>query len=204
MTTQAIQLTPVMLLQAYSVGCFPMGDEDGSVYWYDPDPRAIIPLDGFHVPRSLARRLRRGGFVIRHDTAFRDVMTKCAEPAPGRLTTWISPELIEAYCGLNDLGFAHSVEVWMDDELVGGVYGVSLGGLFAGESMFGRRTDASKIALVHLVEHLKDRGYTLFDIQFMTPHLKRSGAIEIPRRQYRERLAHAVTRDVTFASMDGH
>jgi leucyl/phenylalanyl-tRNA--protein transferase len=126
-------------------------------------------------------------------------MSKCAEPAPARLTTWISPELIEAYCALHDLDFAHSVEVWMDDELVGGVYGVSLGGLFAGESMFSRRTDASKIALVHLVKHLKERGYTLFDIQFMTPHLKRFGAIEIPRRQYRERLADAVTRDVTFA-----
>ena len=198
MTTQITQLTPALLLRAYSVGCFPMADEDGSVRWYDPDPRAVFPLDGFHVPRSLARRLRRGDFVIRHDTAFRDVMSKCAEPAPGRLTTWISPELIEAYCALHDLDFAHSVEVWMDDELAGGVYGVSLGGLFAGESMFSRRTDASKIALVHLVEHLKERRYTLFDIQFMTPHLKRFGAIETSRSRYRERLADAVTRDVTF------
>jgi len=193
-----MQLTPGILLHAYSLGCFPMADEDGSVYWYDPDPRAVVPLDGFHVPRSLGRHLRRGGFVVRRDTAFRQIMTKCAEPAPGRLTTWISPELVKAYCELHDLGFAHSVEVWMSDELVGGVYGVSLGGLFAGESMFSRRTDASKIALVHLVEHLNRRGYTLFDVQFVTPHLKRFGAVEIPRREYRERLAGAVALDVTF------
>jgi leucyl/phenylalanyl-tRNA--protein transferase len=193
-----MQLTPAILLQAYSLGCFPMADEEGLVYWYDPDPRAIMPLDGFHVTRSLARRLRRGGFVIRHDTAFREVMAGCAEPAPGRESTWISPEIVEVYCALHNLGFAHSVETWIDDELVGGVYGVSLGGLFAGESMFSRRTDGSKMALVHLVEHLKDRGYALFDVQFMTAHLRRFGAIEIPRRQYRERLARAVTLDVTF------
>lgn len=172
-----------------------MAEEDGTVYWYDPDPRAIIPLDQFHVPRSLARRIRRGGFTVRYDTAFRHVMTRCAEPAPGRESTWISAELIEVYCRLHELGFAHSVETWIADELVGGVYGVSVGGLFAGESMFSRKTDASKIALVHLVQRLNDRGYTLFDVQFTTPHLQRFGAIEIPRDQYKRSLIRALTSD---------
>lgn len=175
-----------------------MADEDGSISWYDPDPRAILPIGRFHVARSLARRIRRGGFTVRYDTAFRDVMMKCAEPAPGRETTWISPELIEAYCRLHDMGFAHSVETWIDDALAGGVYGVSIGGFFAGESMFSRRTDASKIALVHLVERLDRNRYSLFDVQFMTPHLRRFGAIEVPRSQYKGLLAHALTVDVTF------
>jgi leucyl/phenylalanyl-tRNA--protein transferase len=176
-----------------------MAEEDGTVYWYDPDPRTIIPLDQFHIPRSLARRIRRGGFTVRYDAAFRQVMDKCAEPAPGRESTWISAELIEVYCWLHELGFAHSVETWMADELVGGLYGVSLGGLFAGESMFSRRTDASKIALVHLVARLKERGHTLFDVQFTTSHLLQFGAVEIPRARYRRLLANALTQDVSFA-----
>lgn len=192
-----MELTPAILLGAYCQGCFPMAEEDGTIYWYDPDPRTIIPLDQFHIPRSLARRMRRGGFTVRYDTAFRQVMTKCAEPAPGRESTWISAELIEVYCCLHELGFAHSVETWMGDELVGGIYGVSLAGLFAGESMFNRRTDASKIALVHLVQRLNERGYTLFDVQFTTAHLQRFGAIEIPRDQYKRRLSHALASDAT-------
>jgi len=176
-----------------------MAEEDGSIYWYDPDPRTIIPLDGFHVSRSLARRLRRGGFSVRYDTAFRQVIAQCAEPAPGREQTWISPELLEAYCRLHELGFAHSVETWIDGELAGGVYGVSIGGLFAGESMFSRRTDASKIALVHLVERLNQNCFSLFDVQFTTSHLQRFGAIEIPRLQYQEWLAQALTLDVRLA-----
>ncbi len=175
-----------------------MAEEDGTVYWYDPDPRTIIPLDGFHVSHSLARRLRRGGFAVRYDTAFRQVMAGCAEPAPGREETWISEEFIDVYSQLYEAGFAHSVETWMESELVGGVYGVSIGGLFAGESMFSRRTDASKIALAHLVERLKQKGFTLFDVQFTTEHLKRFGAVEIPRSQYKERLARALTLDVRF------
>ena len=183
-------LTTSIFVHAYRQGWFPMADEDGTIYCYDPDPRAILPLDRFHTSRSLARRIRRGGFVVRYNTAFRDVVTKCAEPAPGRETTWISPELVEAYCQLHESGFAHSVETWVEDELVGGVYGVSIGGFFAGESMFSRQTDAGKIALVHLVR--------LFDIQFMTPHLKRFGAIEVSRSQYKQLLADALAREVTF------
>ena len=182
----------------YRQGWFPMADEDGTIYCYDPDPRAILPLDRFHTSRSLARRIRRGGFVVRYDTAFRDVVTKCAEPAPGRETTWISPELVEAYGELHESGFAHSVETWVEGELVGGIYGVSIGGFFAGESMFHRRTDAGKIALVHLVERLNRNEYRLFDIQFMTPHLKRFGATEVSRSQYKRLLADALARDVTF------
>ena len=187
-----------MLLGAYGQGWFPMAEEDGRLYWYDPDPRAIIPLAQFHISRSLARNLRRGRFDVRYSSAFRQVMMMCAEPAPGRETTWISAELIEAYGRLHDLGFAHSVETWLGDELVGGVYGVSIAGLFAGESMFSRRTDASKVALASLVARLNERGYRLFDIQFMTAHLKRFGAVEISRAEYRRRLADALTCDATF------
>jgi leucyl/phenylalanyl-tRNA--protein transferase len=194
-----MRLTPSILLSAYCQGWFPMADEDGTVYWYDPDPRTILPLDGFHISWSLARRLRRGGFDIRYDTAFRQVMAACAAPAPGREETWISDEFIDVYTQLHEAGFAHSVEVWTKGELVGGVYGVSIGGLYAGESMFSRRTNASKIALVHLVERLNGNGFSLFDVQFTTDHLKRLGAIEIPRNQYKERLAHALTLDVQFA-----
>jgi leucyl/phenylalanyl-tRNA--protein transferase len=180
------------LLYAYSQGIFPMAQPDGEIYWYDPDPRAIIPLDSFHLPRTLARRIRKGGFEMRVDTDFRAVITACAEPAPGRETTWISPEIIDTYCELHDLGFAHSVETWIDGELAGGLYGVTLGGLFAGESMFSRATDASKIALVYLVERLNKRNFRLLDIQFMTDHLRRFGAIEIPRRQYKRYLEKAL------------
>ncbi len=194
-----MKLTPSLLLNAYCQGCFPMAEEDGTIYWYDPDPRTVIPLDGFHVSRSLARRLRRGDFTARYNTAFRQVMTCCAEPAPGREQTWISAEFIHVYTQLHEAGFAHSVETWIDGELAGGVYGVSIGGLFAGESMFSRRTDASKIALAHLVERLRRRGFTLFDVQFTTKHLTRLGAVEISRLQYRNRLAHALTLDVRFA-----
>jgi leucyl/phenylalanyl-tRNA--protein transferase len=175
-----------------------MAEADGTIYWYDPDPRTIMPLDAFHISRSLKRRLRKGDFTVRYDTAFAEVMTECAKPAPGRAETWISDELIEAYCRLHELGFAHSVETWMDETLVGGVYGVGIAGLFAGESMFSRRTDASKIALVHLVERLNERGFCLFDVQFTTSHLKRFGAVEIPRAEYQRCLAEALTCDVTF------
>ncbi len=169
-----------------------MAQPDGAIYWYDPDPRAILPLDSFHVPRSLARRIRRGGFEVRVDTNFRAVIMACAQPAPGRESTWINLEIIAAYCELHDLGFAHSVETWIEGELAGGLYGVTLGGLFAGESMFSRATDASKIALVYLVERLKRRHFLLLDIQFMTDHLRRFGAIEIPRHQYQHFLEKAL------------
>jgi len=188
----AMRLTVHLLLNAYSQGIFPMAGDDGDIYWYDPDPRAIIPLDGFHLPRSLARTIRRGGFEVRYDTAFREVMAACAQPAPGRETTWISPEFIEVYTELHQLGFAHSVETWIEGELAGGLYGVTLGGLFAGESMFSRAADSSKIALVFLVERLQQRGFGLLDTQFMTGHLRRFGAIEIPQAEYKARLARAL------------
>jgi leucyl/phenylalanyl-tRNA--protein transferase len=190
-----------LLLNAYSQGLFPMADDDGSIYWYDPDPRAVMPLDNFHTSRSLARRIRKGGFEVKFDTAFTEVMLACAEPVPGcseREKTWISAEFIEVYSQLHYLGFAHSVETWVDDELVGGLYGVSLRGLFAGESMFSRATDSSKIALVYLIERLRQGDFCLLDIQFMTPHLKQFGAIEISRAEYQSRLAHALTIDARF------
>ncbi|MBN1995262.1 MAG: leucyl/phenylalanyl-tRNA--protein transferase [Anaerolineae bacterium] len=196
-----MKLTPQILLNAYSQGIFPMTGEDGAVYWYDPDPRAILPLDKFHVPRSLARRMRRGDFEVRVDTAFTPVMRACAEPVPGhpdREKTWISAEFIEVYSELHRLGYAHSVETWIKNELAGGLYGVSVRGLFAGESMFSRITDSSKIALVHLVQRLRQGGFCLLDVQFMTPHLRRFGAIEILRVEYKVRLAHALTVDAQF------
>lgn len=169
-----------------------MAHDDGEIYWYDPNPRAIIPLDSFHVPRRLARTIRRGGFEVRFDSDFRAVIIACATPTPDREKTWIDDRIIESYCQLHDLGFAHSVETWVDGKLVGGLYGVSLQGLFAGESMFSLAPDTSKIALVYLVEHLRQQGFTLLDTQFMTPHLKRFGAVEISRAEYKERLADAL------------
>ncbi len=169
-----------------------MAHEDGEIYWYDPDPRAIMPLDNFHVSRSLRRVVKNGRFQIRTDTAFTEVMRACALPDDGRETTWISEDLIALYTQLHETGLAHSVEVWQDDELVGGLYGVALGGLFAGESMFYRVRDASKVALVHLVERLRKGGYILLDTQFITPHLRRFGAIEISRDAYRQHLVQAL------------
>jgi leucyl/phenylalanyl-tRNA--protein transferase len=193
------ELTPELLLYTYSQGIFPMGHDDGEIYWYDPDPRAIIPLDdNFHVPRSLARRIRQGGFEVRVDSAFRAVITACAEPGEDREHTWITPAIIDVYCELHQWGYAHSVETWIDGELVGGLYGVTVGGLFAGESMFSRATDSSKIALVYLVERLRVGGFTLLDTQFMTEHLRRFGAEEIPRAEYQRRLQNALLSSVRF------
>lgn len=193
-----MKLTPHLLLNAYAQGVFPMADPDGSIYWYDPDPRAIIPLDDFHVSRRLARRIRQGEFEVRINTAFRAVIKACAAPARGRETTWINDDIIESYCELHQLGFAHSVESWQAGQLVGGLYGVSIRGLFAGESMFSRATDASKVALVQLVEHLRRRGLVLLDTQFTTEHLKKFGAVEIPRTEYLRRLEAALRTPVQF------
>ncbi len=193
------ELTPELLLYTYSQGIFPMGHDDGEIYWYDPDPRAIIPLDdNFHVPRSLARRIRQGGFEVRVDSAFRAVITACAEPGEDREHTWITPAIIDVYCELHQWGYAHSVETWIDGELIGGLYGVTVGGLFAGESMFSRATDSSKIALVHLVERLRVGGFTLLDTQFMTKHLRRFGAVEIARAEYQKRLQQALITPALF------
>lgn len=169
-----------------------MAHDDGEVYWYDPDPRAILPLDQFHVSRSLQRVVNNGRFELRVDTCFADVMRACAAPAPDRETTWISEEFVQAYTQLHYAGLAHSVESWLDGELVGGLYGVALGGLFAGESMFHHERDASKVALYHLIERLRRKSFTLLDVQFVTPHLQRFGVIEIPRKLYKKYLAQAL------------
>jgi leucyl/phenylalanyl-tRNA--protein transferase len=193
-----MQLSPHLLLSAYMQGVFPMADEDGEIFWYDPDPRAILPLDNFHVSRSLQRTVRQGRFEVRLDSSFADVIHACAMPQEDRHSTWISKDIVDGYVDLHRLGYAHSVETWMEGELVGGLYGVALNGLFAGESMFSTRRDASKIALVYLVKHLRNKGFTLLDIQFMTDHLQRFGAVEIPRGEYHARLARAVRLPVSF------
>lgn len=175
-----------------------MADETGAIHWFDPDPRAILPLDTFHIPRSLARIVRQGRFEVRVDTAFGQVITACAQPAPGRETTWISPQIIAAYTQLHRLGYAHSVESWQDDRLAGGLYGVTLRGLFAGESMFSRQPNASKVTLVHLVRRLVRGGFTLLDVQFVTPHLQQFGVIQISRAEYKRRLAQALLTPAQF------
>lgn len=189
-------LTPELLVRAYCAGIFPMANarHGDAIHWYAPDPRAIIPLESFHVPRSLRRTIRRRVFEVRIDTAFSAVIHACA----AREETWISDEIIRAYEELHDLGLAHSVEAWRQGELAGGLYGVALGSAFFGESMFSRVRDASKVALVALVERLRARGYTLLDTQFLTGHLARFGAVEIPRAEYLHRLAVALHRHCTF------
>ena len=187
-----------LLLSAYAQGIFPMAHEDGQIYWYAPDPRAILPLDGLHVSRSLMRLIRSGRYEIRFNTAFLEVMMACAASGPDREETWINDEIIEAYNWLHELGFAHSVEAWEDGELVGGLYGVGLRGLFAGESMFSRRPNASKVALYYLVQRLRERGFRLLDVQFMTPHLQRLGAVEISKRRYLALLNKALAVDARF------
>ncbi len=187
----ADELTPELLLYAYRHGLFPMADpyEGDTVYWFAPDPRAILPLDAFHVPRSLAKRVRQERFEVTTDRDFEGVMRGCAD----RPATWISEEIIQAYVALHERGYAHSVECRREGRLVGGIYGVALGGAFFGESMFHRARDASKVALVHLVRRLRHGGYGLFDVQFATPHLRRFGLVEIPRAAYERRLAYALT-----------
>ena len=187
-----MDLSPETLLSAYMQGIFPMAHEDGRIYWYSPNPRAILPLDGLHVSQSLRRVLHRGAFDVRFDTDFAAVIAACAAPAPGREQTWISAELQRAYVDLHRLGFAHSVEAWQGAELVGGLYGVSIRGFFAGESMFSRCRDASKVALYYLVQHLRARDFRLLDTQFQTVHLMKMGAVEISRRRYLALLRQAL------------
>lgn len=179
-------ITPELLLRAYSIGMFPMSDaaDDPELFWVEPEIRGIIPLDDFHVSASLSKAMRKRPFDIRFDTAFDQVVDKCAEAAPDRPSTWINQTIRELYGALHRLGHAHSVEAWEGEELVGGLYGVSLGSAFFGESMFSRRTNASKICLVHLVERLRERGFTLLDTQFTTEHLKTFGAVDIPKEAY--------------------
>jgi leucyl/phenylalanyl-tRNA---protein transferase len=193
-------ISPSLLIEGYRRGLFPMGMPDGSVQWFSPDPRGIIPLDTFHVPKRLARAARTAGasgIDIRIDTAFVDVVRACAERPDGD-GTWITSEILDSYESLFSLGFAHSVEVWQEGVLTGGLYGVAVGCAFFGESMFHRATDASKIALTALVDRLRARGFTLLDIQWVTPHLEQFGAIEIPRSEYLKRLATAVDGACSF------
>lgn len=184
------------LLLAYRSGIFPWTVRP--ITWWSPDPRAVLDWDRFRVPRSLARILRRPAFQVTRDRAFGRVIEACAAPAPGRRETWISPEFIEAYKCLHEQGHAHSLECWLGDELAGGIYGVAVGGLFAGESMFHRASNASKVALWHLVEHLRTRGFVLFDIQMLTPVTRQFGGIEISREDYLRRLCLAVDRPCAF------
>lgn len=193
-----MELTPEVLLTAYMQGVFPMGHEDGRIHWYSPDPRAILPLDGLHVSQSLRRVLHRGQFSVRFNMSFDHVMAACAAPAPGREQTWITAEILAAYAELHRLGFAHSVESWIGDELVGGLYGISIRGFFAGESMFSRQRDASKVALYYLVQHLRARGFRLLDTQFQTPHLMRLGVVEVSRRRYLALLRQALAVKTSF------
>lgn len=192
-------LTPRMLLSAYAQGYFPMGDpESGEIHWYSPDPRGHLPLDSFHVPDSLRKRVRSGVFEIRLDTEFEEVMRQCARPRRGQPETWINEEIIRAYVDAHRRGFAHSVEAWRQGRLVGGLYGVSIHAAFFGESMFSRPdlggTDASKVCLVALVDRLKARGFSLLDTQFVNEHLAQFGCAAISRETCLTRLDAALRR----------
>ena len=189
-------ITPEILLRGYAAGIFPMaeGRDDPEIHWVDPRRRGILPLDGFHISRSLRRRLLRGDWQVRVDTAFADILSGCAD----RPETWINNHIFHLYTQLFAAGFAHSVEVWDGDDLIGGVYGVTLGRAFFGESMFSRRTDASKVALAYAVHRLRAGGFTLFDTQFLTAHLASLGGVEITRAEYHRRLTVALDGTAQF------
>ena len=190
-------LDPAIVVRAYRDGLFPMAIEGGRIGWFSPDPRGIIPLDAFHVPARLARVIRSGRFEIAIDRGFETVMRACATREDDG--TWISEEIVECYVTLHRLGLAHSVEAWREGQLVGGLYGVHLGGAFFGESMFHRETDASKVALAALVDRLQRHSFRLLDTQWVTPHLEQFGAVEIPRAQYLRMLKTAIAKDCAFA-----
>ena len=194
------QLTPQILLRAYAAGIFPMAEsrDDPKLYWIDPEMRGLLPLEKFHVPKKLRRAVRQDVFEVRCNTAFLDVMRGCAEATETRPNTWINAEIVSLYEDLYAMGHAHSVETWRDGQLVGGLYGVALGAAFFGESMFSRETDASKVALVHLVARLKAGGYLLLDTQFVTTHLRRFGTVEVSRGEYHRRLGEALKIQARF------
>ena len=198
-----VEITPEVLLKAYACGIFPMAEsaDDPALYWIEPDMRGIIPLDGFHIPARLARTVRTTSFTVRIDRDFDGVIDGCAEPKPDRMRTWINTRIRRIYRALFDRGHCHTVEVYDGDMLVGGLYGVSLGCAFFGESMFHRARDASKIALVHLVARLKAGGYRLLDTQFVTEHLRSFGAVEVPKRRYHRVLDEAVVGQADFAAL---
>lgn len=188
------KLSPQVLISAYVQGIFPMGVQ-GRIRWFSPDPRAILPLDAFHASKTLLATCRQGRFEIRVNTAFLDVMKQCADRIEG---SWITPAIIHHYGTLHNMGLAHSVEAWRDGRLAGGLYGVALGGAFFGESMFHRHRDASKVALVALVRRMRERGYSLLDVQYSTEHLKRFGCVEIPRGEYLRKLSAALQHQCAF------
>lgn len=191
---QMSELTPDILIRTYAAGIFPMAEsaDDPTLFWVDPDKRGVLPIDGFHITRKLQKKLRRNPFEIRCDTAYEAVIRACGAYRPERPKTWINSEIIRLYSGLFAMGHAHSVETWLDGRLVGGLYGVSIAGAFFGESMFSTETDASKIALCHLIARLRRGGYTLLDTQFTTSHLIGFGALEIERADYRRQLTAAL------------
>ncbi|MEL6751907.1 MAG: leucyl/phenylalanyl-tRNA--protein transferase [Pseudomonadota bacterium] len=199
-----MEITPDVLLKAYSCGIFPMAEsaDDPGLFWVEPELRGVIPLDEFHVPRRLARKIRQGAFEFRVDTAFAEVVDACAEATPDRPDTWINRRIRDLYVALHDRGHAHSVESWQDGVLLGGLYGVRIGGAFFGESMFSRASDASKAALVHLVERLRAGGFVLLDTQFTNAHLVQFGVTEITRDEYAERLDAALPVAADFRAID--
>jgi leucyl/phenylalanyl-tRNA--protein transferase len=200
---RSVEITADVLLRAYAVGIFPMAEsaDDPGLFWVEPERRGIIPLDTFRIPKRLARTVRSDRFEIRCDTDFLAVIDGCAEPAPGRRKTWINARIRRLYHELFQIGRAHTVETWSGGALVGGLYGVSIGGAFFGESMFSRETDASKVALVHLVARLRRGGYTLLDTQFVTDHLASFGALEVSRREYQRMLEKALPVEANFAAL---
>lgn len=201
---ETVPITPELMLRAYMAGLFPMAPDARSdeLEWFCPEMRGILPLDGFHVSRRLMRTVLSARFAVVADQDFPAVMDGCAEPAPGRETTWISPRIRTLFCQLHDMGYTHSVEVRHDGRLVGGLYGVAIGAAFFGESMFSRMRDASKVALVHLVARLRLGGYSVLDTQFGTDHLASFGGVEIPARDYMRQLAHAVREQATWIGND--
>jgi leucyl/phenylalanyl-tRNA--protein transferase len=201
--TMQAEITPEVLLRAYACGIFPMAEsaDDPTLFWVEPEQRGIIPLAGLKVSSRLARTVRSDRFTVTVDKAFSEVLDGCAEPKPGRDNTWINRRIRTLYTGLFRLGHCHSVEVWQGDALVGGLYGVNLGGAFFGESMFHRASDASKVALVHLVARLIAGGFTLLDTQYVTEHLRSLGAIEISRRRYRSQLDLALLHEGDFEAL---
>ncbi|MBH0239871.1 leucyl/phenylalanyl-tRNA--protein transferase [Methylobrevis albus] len=199
----SFEITPEVLLKAYACGIFPMAEsaDDPGLYWIEPEDRGVLPLADFHVPRRLQRTVKGDRFEVRVDGDFDAVISGCAAPAPGRSKTWINGRIRKLYGDLFRLGHAHTVESWRDGQLVGGLYGVALGGVFFGESMFSTETDASKVALVHLVARLRAGGYRLLDTQFVTDHLSRFGTIEVPRADYRKRLEAALVETADFHAL---
>ncbi|MEE9314094.1 MAG: leucyl/phenylalanyl-tRNA--protein transferase [Rhizobiaceae bacterium] len=199
-----MEVSPQLLLNAYANGIFPMAEsiDDPGLFWVEPEMRGIIPLDEFHIPKRLARTVRQGVYQLRVDTAFSDVIRLCAEDTPERTETWINSRIAELYTELHEMGYCHSVETWQGEQLVGGLYGIHLGGAFFGESMFSRARDASKVALVHLVERMKCGGFTLLDTQFNTAHLSQFGAVEIPKSMYGDKLEMALSVGADFFAYD--